>query len=158
MPGPADAEELEIDPAGLVDRLLVGEALLFGLLAGQVAARDVHVGGGNVEPGEKILPHEPMVGVETPRVHRVVLVEVEGDDLREAEPFVAVHPDQLAVNADRRRPGGEAQDRPARLAADQIRDPASDEPRDLVLVGEEDGADPLGTGVGVAVRRGHLFS
>ena len=79
--------------------------MLLELVAGQVAAGDVDVGRIDVEQGEEILQHEAMVGVQALRVHRVVLVQIEGDDPGKAEPFVPVHPDELAVDADRGRSG-----------------------------------------------------
>ena len=56
-----------------------------------------------------------------PGIHRVVLVEVERDDVGEAEPLLAVQPDQLAVDADRRGAGGEAEHRRACPAARRSR-------------------------------------
>ena len=81
-----DAEELEVDAAGGADRLLVAPDRGLGLVARQVAARDVHVGPRDVELGEEILPHEAMVGVDALRVHRVVLVQVERDHVAKLSP------------------------------------------------------------------------
>ena len=89
VPRPADAEDLEVDAAGGADRLLVAPALRPPTSSrGTIAARDVDVARGDVELGEQILPHEPVVGVDALRVHRVVLVEIERDDVREAEPLL----------------------------------------------------------------------
>ena len=79
--GAADSQDLEIDAAGRADRLLVAPALVLDPVSRSVARRDVHVGGIDVEVGEEVLPHEPMVGMEAAGIHRVVLVEVERHDV-----------------------------------------------------------------------------
>ena len=79
-------------------------------------------------------------------VHRVVLVQVERDDLGEAQPFLAMHPDQLAVDPDRRGAGGEPEHGPAAGStpgADQLGDPARDKTAELVVVAHDDGRDAL---------------
>jgi hypothetical protein len=141
-----DAEELEVDPAGRVDRLLVAAALLLDLAARQIAAGEVHLLRRDIELGEEILPHEPVIAVHAGGGHRVVLVQVEGDDPGEAQALLSVHPDQLAVDADRRRPRGEPEHGlPARAAprADQLGDPARDQPAELVVVAHDDGRNAL---------------
>ena len=78
--------------------------------------------------------------------HRVVLVEIERHDVREAQPLLAMHPDQLAVDADRRRAGGEAEHRPLAggvASPDQRRDAVGDEARDVLVVVDDDRADRL---------------
>ena len=77
-----------------------------------LARRDVDVRRIDVDVREEILPHEAMVGVDALLRHRVVLVEIERHDVGEAQPFVAMHADQLAIDPDRRRAGGEAEDCP----------------------------------------------
>src|SRR4029079_11103273 len=100
--GASDAEELKVDAPGVGDGGLVPAAVLDHLVPGNVASGEVHLPGRDVEKGEEVLPHEPMVGVEAPGVHRVVLVEVEGHHPGEGKAFLPMHPDQLAVDADRR--------------------------------------------------------
>jgi hypothetical protein len=67
--------------------------------ARDVATRDVNVGGIDVDVIEQILPHEPVVAVDAVRRHRVVLVEIERDHVGEAQSFLPVASNQLAVNA-----------------------------------------------------------
>ena len=107
----ADAENLEVDAAGALDRHLVALRRLGDLRARDVAGRDVHVLGLDVDVREQILPHEAMVGVDAVLRHRVVLVEIERHDVGEAQSLLAVHPNQLAVHADRRRARREAEHR-----------------------------------------------
>ena len=85
------------------NRVLVATALGLELTPRQVPPRDVDVLRDDVELGEQIFPHEPMVGVHAPGIHRVVLIEVESDHLREAEPLLPMHADELAIHADGRR-------------------------------------------------------
>src|SRR5207237_9980205 len=55
----------------------------------------------DVDVDAEVRPHEPVVPVDDLRLHRVVLVEVKGYDVGEIETFLAVHLDQLSVDADR---------------------------------------------------------
>ena len=144
--GAPDAEELEVDAARRVNCCFEAAALRLHLLARHVAAKDVDVRAGDVEPGEQILPHEPMVRVDAPGVHRVVLVQVEADHVREAEPLVAMHPDELAVDPDRGRAGGQAEHGAAvggLTRADHVGDPARDQPPEVVVAIDDDGWDAL---------------
>ena len=147
VPRPPDAEELEVDAAGLADRLLVAGDLVLHLRRGGCRRAEMWTcSAGNVELGEQVLPHEPMVGVEAPRVHRVVLVEIEGDDVPEAEPLVAVQADQLAVDADRRGAGGEPEHGAPALGgagAYDLGDPARHQSAEVVVVVDDEGADAL---------------
>jgi hypothetical protein len=104
-----------------------------------VAGVDVHV-------GEQVLPHVAPVAVGAVRRHRIVLVEVEGDDAREVHGTRLMAADQLAVDADRRAAGGEPEDGVAlrgRLAADYLDDAVGEQHDQVVVVGHDDAADAL---------------
>jgi hypothetical protein len=141
--GLADAEDLEVDAAGFANRTLVLVRVRFDVAARHVAARQVHVLGRDVDVLEQVLPHEPVVAVHAVGRHGVVLVEVEGHDVGEIEPFLAVHADQLAVDADRRRARGEPQHRAlarATAVTHDLGDARGDPTRDrLVVFGDDDG-------------------
>jgi hypothetical protein len=143
VPRLPDAEELEVDPAGRADGGLVALGRRRDLLARPGPVGDVGVGGRDVDVVEEVLLHEAPVAVEARRRHRVVLVEVEGHDAREAEALLAVEPDELAVDADRGGAGGEPQDgaSPGGAAfADDRGDAAADGARErLVRVVDDDG-------------------
>src|SRR5688500_6516434 len=111
VPGLSDAEELQVDPAGLANRFLVPQAFQLEVLERSVPARDVNVLGPDVDVREQILPHEPVVAVNAVRPHGVVLVEIERHHVSERQPFVAMHSDELAIDADGRRAGREAKHR-----------------------------------------------
>ncbi len=119
-PDAADAEDQEVDAAGLLDLVLVRHAVRLHVLGRDVAAGDVDVLLADVDVVEEVLAHEPVVALQAVRRHRVVLVEVERDDVREVEPVVAVEADEAAVDADRRRAGREAEHEllPERAALD----------------------------------------
>ena len=71
---------------------------------------------------------------------------------RKLEPLFAVHPDQLAVDADRRGAGGEAEDRLGAGGApggDDVRDPAGDGAGERLVALENDGRDLLESGGGI---------
>ena len=142
--GPPDAEKLEIDPAGRPDLLFVATAFIFYSVPRHVAPREVNVVGQDVEMGEQILPHEPVIGMDAPRVHGVVLVQIEGDDIRKAQPFLLVHSNELAIDSYGGRTGGQTEDgagsRPA-PGLNKICDPAGDEQPNLVVIVHDDGAE-----------------
>jgi hypothetical protein len=141
VPRLADAEDLEVDPAEPPDVVLVAPAGLIYLVARDVARREVNVLPADVDVREQVLPHVPVVRVDAVRRHRVVLVQVERHHVLEGEPLVPVEADQLAVDADRRRSGGEAQHGalPRGLPlADQGRDALRDEAGDPLVVVHDD--------------------
>src|SRR6478672_3047120 len=142
----ADAKKLKVDAAGCPDRLLVALTLLRNAVARHIAARDVYVVRLDVDLGEQVLPHEAVIGVDAARIHRVVLVEIEGDHTAEAQIFLAVHPDELAINSEGGRTGGQTQDgrftRPV-PALDEVSDATSDQPAEFVVIVYHDGANPL---------------
>src|SRR5262249_41875961 len=85
--------------------------------------------------------------------HRVVFVEVEGDDAPEVQAGFLVQADQFAVQAHGGRAGGQAQDRRAVgrvVLADQALDHQRDVARGLRGGGGGQGGD---LGVGDVVRR-----
>ena len=146
MAGPPDAEQLQVDAAGLLEGALVRVAERGDVVRGQRAVRDVNVGGIDVDVVEQELVHEPAVALKRRRLHGVVLVEVEGDDVGEGEPFPAVQPDQLPVDGHRRRPRGQAEHaRPsfAGAAADEARDLAGQGRAGRLGLVEDHGRDPL---------------
>ena len=144
--GSAYAQKLQVDSAGDLDRPLVAATLVLDPVTRHVAAGDMHIFRENVELGEEVLPHEPMVGMETPRIHRVVLIEIEGDDVGEAEAFLPMHSDQLAIGADRRGPCSQAEHGPAaggEVIANDLGDPARRKAADVVVIVDDDGTEAL---------------
>ena len=72
-------------PPARCDRRFVAARSVVDLGARQVARRDVDVLRLDVDVREEILPHEAVVGVDALLRHRVVLVEIERHDVREAQ-------------------------------------------------------------------------
>ena len=104
-----DAEQQQVQAARALDQPLVLGGVGLDLLRGEVAARNVDVLRRHVDVVEEVLPHEPVVALQAVRRHRDVLVDVERDHVREVEPLLLVHPDQLLVDADGCRAGGQTQ-------------------------------------------------
>ena len=85
----ADAQDLHVDAARLGDLLLVPAAVVVHLLDRQRAVGHVPVARRDVDVVEQVLAHEADVALQLVRLHRVVLVEVERDDVGERQPFLA---------------------------------------------------------------------
>ena len=107
--GTADAQDLDIDAAGLCDFFLVGRTELFHLVQGQPAVGDMDVFGFDVHMVEEPLFHKAHIALGRVGLHRVVLIEVKSDDVAQAEAFLAVHAHQLLVDQDGGRARGQAQ-------------------------------------------------
>jgi hypothetical protein len=144
--GPPDSKELDVYATSSSDLFFIAAALILERLAGQVTPGQVYILRQNVQVGEEVLPHEPVVGVDAPRVHGVVLVEIEGDNIGKAQTFLLVQADKLAVDSYGSRSGGQAQHRSAsRLppGSYDLGDPASHQDANSVMIIHDDGADPL---------------
>ena len=109
----ADPEELEVDAAGRANHLLVVAAMRVDRGAGEGAVRHVGVRRGNVDVVQQMDPHVMVVTLRMAGRQALVLVEIEGDDVRETQPLLAVHPHQLGIKTHRRRTGGKSEDRGA---------------------------------------------
>jgi hypothetical protein len=107
MPEPGSLKPM----CSVLDRRLVGLAHGRHPVAGDAPVGDVDQGGIDVHVLKEVLLHKAVIGVEVLPRHRVVLVQVEGGHAPEGEPFLAVHPDQLAIDADRGGSGGQAEHR-----------------------------------------------
>jgi hypothetical protein len=103
----------------------------------------VNVVGQNIQVSEKIFPHEPVIGMDAPRVHGVVLIQIEGDHIRKAQTFLLVHSNELAVDSYRGRSGSQTEDRAGSRPApglNKICDPAGDEQPNLIVIIHDDSA------------------
>ena len=105
----ADAENLKVDATERINLLLVVAAMGEDLVAAQRAAGDVDVRLRDVDVIKNLLRHEARVAFRMIRREAEVFVEVEGDDVLEAEPFLFVQADQLAIKRHRRRSRGHAE-------------------------------------------------
>src|SRR5262249_24387232 len=115
VPGSTDAQDLQVDAARPAKLLLVSRAVVDGVLGTDHPVRDVDVVRLDVNVVKKRLIQPAPVTLRVLRRHRIILVEVEGDDAREIEAHLLVQPDQLAVQSHGRGAGRQAQyRRPAR--------------------------------------------
>ena len=106
--GAPDAQELDADAAHRADPVLVPGAVVLDLLRRQVAQGDMDLAVGYVDVVEEILVHVAVVALGRLPRHGVVLVEVEGDDVLEADA-AAVQRDQFPVHVDGRGSRAESQ-------------------------------------------------
>ena len=146
VPRLADTEQLEVDAAGSNDCALVGSAGSVDFGARRRATEQMHIRGIDIDVREKVLPHESMVRVNAFRRHRPVFIEIEGDNIGEAESLVAMQSYQFTINADRCGAGGKAQHKFAaigRALANEVGDASRDNARNGLVVVDDDGRDPL---------------
>src|SRR5436190_1834620 len=162
----ADAEQLEVDPAGGAARLLVLGAGLHYALARRDSRRDVDVLLRDVHMREEVLPHVTVVAVRAVRRHRVVLVQIERDDARKIDVARLMAADQLFVDTERRAAGRETEHDPALrpcLALNDFDDALGHRDREVRVLGEDDRTQPLaltrafdGNGVRACAMSGSL--
>lgn len=82
MPRAADAQELNIDAAYLLDFVFVPFAVISHLFDRQSAVGYIGLLGGDVDQIEQVLAHEADVALQLVRLHGEVLVQVERKDVR----------------------------------------------------------------------------
>src|SRR5260370_34060285 len=97
----ADAENLQVDAAGIANSLFVGGAILL-VASLDRAIGDVDVGGRYVHMREKILLHEIVKTLRMACWEAQIFVQVEGDDAREVQFLFAVQADQFLIHLQRR--------------------------------------------------------
>ena len=102
VPVAADAQQLNVDAAGLANLLLVPAAMLLQLVRRSQPVGNENVLVFDVDPLEQVLVHPAAITLQPLAAQAQVFVEIEGHDAREIEPFVLVHPRQLAIDAHRR--------------------------------------------------------
>ena len=104
----ADAKELQVDPAGSADCLLVGRAVSV-VIAPHAAIRDVNVARGHVHVAEEVFLHEVAEALGMRGGQAEVFVEIEGSDVREIERAGLMQADEMLVEANHGVAGGEAE-------------------------------------------------
>ena len=106
---PADAEQLQVDAARPANELLIKGAILLRFRGRDRPVRNVDVLRLEVDVVEKRLIHPKSVALRILRRHRVVFVEVEGDDPRKIEAGL-VQADQFTIQPHGSRAGRQAKD------------------------------------------------
>ena len=140
-PMPSTCKSMPPAPA---DLLLVALTILLHILRFDRAVGDVDVLRRDVDVVEEGLLHPAPVALRVVRLHGIIFIEIEGDDAREVEAGLAVEADQLAVEADWRGAGGQAEDGgPAGrvVLADQALDHQRHVPRRMAACGKDDRRD-----------------
>ena len=131
----AEAEELDVDPAGVENALFVTAAL--GVKIGRRAVGHVGALWVDVDVAEEIFPHEIPVGLVVRAGEADILVEVKGRHAAEIEPFVAVETDEFLIEAERGAAGGEAEDGVGFFADDAGDDLGTEDAADFGAVADE---------------------
>ena len=158
--GAADAEDLKIDAAGGADRGFVGGTMGVDLVFGDGARRQVGAGRVEIDVVKKMPPHKRPVALRVLGRERVILVEVEGGDVGEAQALLAVQAHQFGVKADGGGAGREAEDDGAFLGvalADERGDFGGDGARGGQTAGEDGDGGLFVAAAGEEVRRKHGF-
>ena len=124
VPRLADAEELQINSAGALNRGFV--AATFLVEVGREAVGQMRVARVNVHVPEKMFLHVMTVGVRIGRRQAYVFIEVERAAEREIEFLLAMHPHEMAINKFHRLARREAENE-VRVRADFFCDDSRDE-------------------------------
>src|SRR5262249_60071141 len=106
----ADAKDLQINSAGVLDRLLVRVAVAV-VVPFDCAVRNMNVLLRNIDAREEMLAHEKAKALRMCPRKAEIFVEVKGDDTGEVERLLAVQARQFLVHADCRTAGSQAQTR-----------------------------------------------
>ena len=109
MSGAADAQQLQIEAARRFHGPLVRFAKPVQVADGERAVGNVDVRRLDIDMVEQVLLHEADVALPLVGLHRPVLIQIEGDDVAERQPFALMQADQFAIDAGRRRAGSQPQ-------------------------------------------------
>jgi hypothetical protein len=109
VPRAPDAENLEIDSARRTDSFFVRTTVGINLGLRYAARREVRALWRKIQMVEQVRPHKMPVALRVFRRQRIVLVEIEGDDIGKTESFLAMQPDQLCVKSNGRRTRGQTE-------------------------------------------------
>ena len=93
----ADAEYLQVEPASLFNLFFISEAMFLHFIFGYHAIRQVIIGGIDIGVLKQIPAHKIMIALQRIFIHRVVLVEVESDNVLKAQSFFLVHAHEFGV-------------------------------------------------------------
>ena len=104
-----DAEDLQINATDALDLMLIITAVRKHLVSWHRAAGNVDVRLRDVDVVKQLFGHELRVAFRVIRAQAVIFVQIEGDDVFEAQPFLFVQADQLTVKRHWRRSRGHAQ-------------------------------------------------
>ena len=102
----SDAQDLQVNAAHRINRLFVLPAMGEDLVRCDRALGDVDVFLGNVDVIEQLVCHEAAIAFRVVPLQAVVLIQVEGDDVLEAQALLLVQADQLAIKGHRGGPCG----------------------------------------------------
>ena len=90
MTVPANPQNLQVDPARLPNGFFVGCTVLI-VISALGSAGNVNVLRSYIHMRKKVLLHEVVKALRVAWLETHVLVKIEGNDLREIEPFFFMH-------------------------------------------------------------------
>src|SRR5262245_51558490 len=100
-----DAEDLDVDAAGLANRGFIFRAVVVDFVNPGRAIGNVDVLAADVDVIEERLEHPAAIGMRIVTGHRMVFIKIEGNQLRKIEPGILVQADQLAIETHWSRAG-----------------------------------------------------
>ena len=109
MPVAANAQQLHVDAAGPLDRGFIPPAIIVHVVHRHRAVGNVDILRGDIDVPQEVFVHPAVIALQLIVRQPVVFVQVESDHARKVEPLFAVQPDQLAIDAQRGRTGGQPQ-------------------------------------------------
>ena len=109
MAGAADTEQLNVNAPQSVNLLLIVGAVGLYFIHGKGSVRDMDVFFFNIDEVEKILLHKADVALLSIGLHRVIFIQVEGDDVVETQSFLPMHAHQFVVHLNGRGTGSQPQ-------------------------------------------------
>jgi hypothetical protein len=103
----ADAQDLEVDAAGLADGLFIGGAVLI-VIAADGAVGNVDIARIYIDAREEIFVHEMMEALRMCGGKTEIFIEIKSNDAGEIERALLVERDELFVDADHGAASGQA--------------------------------------------------
>ena len=142
----ADSQNLNVDATRSRYAGLVIATVVVDPLRGYRAVRHVPAARRNVDVIKQVLTHEPDVTLHVLRLHRIIFVQIERNDVAKRQALFAMQANQFGVDARRSRPGGQTQHTRSTLGlpdADQPGNLSGNLPRCLAGIGQNQTGNTL---------------
>ena len=109
MASPANAENLEVNTAAVLDLLFIGGAVGGNFIILHRAGGQIDVFRLDVDVVEKVGVHEIPVGLRMVTIQAAVFVQIEGNDVGKGKAFLFMHANQFRVKRQRSGARGKAE-------------------------------------------------
>jgi hypothetical protein len=97
MPGAPDTEYLDVEPPRFLDIFFVVSTIGKDLVPRNPSIRNMDILRGNIDMIEKLVVHEAPVAFRMLTLEAVVLIQIKGHHILEAQPFIPVRRNQALV-------------------------------------------------------------